>query len=205
MASSYRSQNVETCFMLAHLNCQEIAMRAVLIIALGLLALPVSARIYKHTDAEGNTTYSDQPAAGAASAPIELPPLNSFTPPSPATSPLPTGKPAQHQPQAIYTALQAANLVDQQAIRANDGNLIVEVQIQPRLQPEHSLRLLLDGQPYGQPGNVPTLQLVNLDRGEHSLAIQVLEGQTVLQQSPTIRLTVLRAHRGPTQRTSTLH
>ncbi|MNP87495.1 hypothetical protein D3C76_1884300 [compost metagenome] len=57
------------------------------------------------------------------------------------------------------------------------------------------MQLLLDGQPYGQPSNVPILQLVNIDRGLHSLAVQVINGETVVQQSPTITLTVQRVHK----------
>ncbi len=204
MTNSDHQRNTETCFMLAYLSCQGIAMRTMLTIVMGLLALPVNAEIYKHTDAEGNTSYTDQPAAGAVSEPIKLPPLNSITLPPPAPAPSPADNPVETQAKTPY-ALQAGNLVDQQAIRANDGNLIVEVLIQPRLQPEHRLQLLLDGQPYGQPSNLAALQLVNLDRGEHSLAIQVLEGQALVQQSPAIRFTVLRAHRGPAQRTSLQH
>jgi hypothetical protein len=42
---------------------------------------------------------------------------------------------------------------------------------------------------------VPILQLVNIDRGEHSLAVQVINGESVLQQSPTVTLTVQRVHK----------
>jgi hypothetical protein len=66
--------------------------------------------------------------------------------------------------------------------------------IKPRLQGTHLLRLLLDDQPYGQPSNVPILQLVNVDRGEHRLAVQVISGENVIQQSPTVTLTVQRVH-----------
>lgn len=174
-------------------------MRSILIVLLGLLALPAAAQVYKYTDADGNTTYSDQPAAGAPNEPLELPPLNSVAPHPPASAQQPASKPMPPGARTFYTTLSVANMVDQQSIRANDGNLIVEVQIRPRLQPEHRLQLLLDGQPYGQPGNIPSLQLVNLDRGEHNLAIQVLSEQTVVQESQPIAITVLRVHRRPTQ------
>ncbi|WP_166358217.1 DUF4124 domain-containing protein [Pseudomonas akapageensis] len=174
-------------------------MRSVLIVVLGLLALPAAAQVYKYTDANGNTTYSDQPAAGASNEPIELPPLNSVAPPPLVSAQQPTSKPIPPKAKTFYTVLRVGNMVDQQAIRANDGNLIVEVLVRPRLQPEHRLQLLLDGQAYGQPSNVPSLQLVNLDRGEHNLAIQVLSDQTVVQQSQPIAFTVLRTHLRPTQ------
>ena len=80
-------------------------------------------------------------------------------------------------------------------LRANNGTFTVTVLIKPRLQGPHLLRLLLDGQPYGQPGNVPILQLVNIDRGEHRLAVQVIDGENVVQQSPAVTFTVQRVHK----------
>jgi hypothetical protein len=35
---------------------------------------------------------------------------------------------------------------------------------------------------------------VNIDRGEHSLAVQVIDGQNIVQQSPTVTFTVQRVH-----------
>jgi len=37
---------------------------------------------------------------------------------------------------------------------------------------------------------------VELDRGEHSLSVQVLENQRSIQQSETVNLTVQRVHVG---------
>ena len=42
-----------------------------------LIALPAAAQIYKYTDADGNTAYSNQPPDGVKAQPVELPPLNS--------------------------------------------------------------------------------------------------------------------------------
>ena len=69
--------------------------------------------------------------------------------------------------------------------------------IDPRLRMDHRLRRLLDDQPYGQPSNVPRLQVVNLDRGDHSLAVQVLYNDKVVQQSPTVTFTLQRFHLPP--------
>ena len=45
-----------------------------------LIALPAAAQIYKYTDANGNTAYSNQPPDGVKAQPVELPPLNSVEP-----------------------------------------------------------------------------------------------------------------------------
>jgi hypothetical protein len=45
------------------------------------------------------------------------------------------------------------------------------------------------------PATVPILQLVNIDRGQHRLAVQVIDGDTVIQQSPTVTFTLQRMHK----------
>ncbi len=156
-----------------------------------LIALPVTAQIYRYTDASGNTAYSNQPPDGVKSQTVELPPLNSVE----RQPPIAPEQPARQADQnAVYSVLELTGLPSDEALRANNGTFTVGVQVQPRLQGSHRFRLLLDGQPYGQPSNVPRLQLVNIDRGEHNLAVQVLAGENVVQQSPTVTFTVQRVH-----------
>lgn len=159
-----------------------------------LIALPAVAQIYKYTDANGATAYSNQPPDGVSAQPVHLPPLNSIER-QPSGEPAPAAEAVRHeQPLNAYEVLELAGLHVNGALRANNGTFTVTVLIKPRLQAPHLLRLLLDGQPYGEPGNVPTLQLVNIDRGEHRLAVQVIDGANVVQQSPTATLTVQRVH-----------
>lgn len=162
-------------------------------------ALPVSAQIYKYTDANGNTAYSSQPPDGMAAQTVELPRLNSVETQRPGTSaparpaaPQPTGA---QQAATPYTALELTDIPSDEALRANNGTFTVGVKIEPRLQRQHRLRLVLDGAPYGQSSNVPRLQLVNVDRGDHTLSVQALEGEKVVQQSPTVSFTVQRVHK----------
>ncbi|WP_236188709.1 DUF4124 domain-containing protein [Pseudomonas pharyngis] len=158
-----------------------------------LIALPAAAQIYKYTDASGNTVYSDHAPDGVQAQPVELPPLNSVQPqaPSPPSSDTPSPAPGRN----AYEVLELTGLPTEEALRANNGTFTVSVLIKPRLQPPHQLRLLLDDAPYGQPSNVPILQLVNVDRGEHRLAVQVINGETIIQQSPAVVFTVQRVHR----------
>jgi hypothetical protein len=158
-----------------------------------LIALPAAAQIYKYTDASGNTAYSNQPPDGVKAQPVELPPLNSIerqAPPAPAAEPS-----NREQPRDAYEVLELTGLPTDEALRANNGTFTVSVMIKPRLQAPHLLRLLLDDQPYGQSSNVSILQLVNIDRGEHRLAVQVIDGENVVQQSPTVTFTVQRVHK----------
>lgn len=158
-----------------------------------LIALPAAAQIYKYTDANGNTAYSNQPPDGVQAQPVELPPLNRVEPQAPSAPQIPTAEQPQ-PPRNAYEILELAGLPTDEALRANNGTFTVNVLLKPRLQPPHQLRLLLDDQPYGQPSNVPVLQLINIDRGEHRLAVQVIDGQSVVQQSPPAVFTVQRVH-----------
>jgi len=171
-------------------------MRRSLVCLLLLVALPAAAQIYKYTDANGNTAYTNQPPEGTKAQVVDLPPLPSINTvkPAPATPAAPAMTPMPSQTQ--YTELALTDLPDDEALRANNGSFTVGVKIRPKLDPGFMFQLLVDGKPYGQPTNVPRLQVINIDRGEHSLAVQVLDSQRVVQQSPTVTVTVQRVHVG---------
>jgi hypothetical protein len=165
-------------------------MRPLLVCLLLALALPASAQIYKYTDANGNTVFTNQPPDGTPAESVELPPTNTVEMQTPS---LPPATPSSEQKsKALYSVLRLTGIPDDAAMRANNGTFSVGVDIQPRLQAGHQLRLILDGQPYGQASNVPRLQLTNIDRGEHSLAVAVVAGDTIIQQSMTETFTVQR-------------
>ncbi|MEN5314623.1 DUF4124 domain-containing protein [Pseudomonas koreensis] len=159
-----------------------------------LIALPAAAQIYKYTDANGNTVYSDHSPDGIKAQPVELPPLNRVEPQAP-SAPAPTSTDNRPPASNAYEILELTGLPSEEALRANNGTFTVNVLIKPRLQAPHQLRLVLDDEPYGQPSNVPILQLVNVDRGEHRLAVQVIDGQAIIQQSPSVVFTVQRVHK----------
>ncbi|WP_341304373.1 DUF4124 domain-containing protein [Pseudomonas sp. TMP25] len=167
-------------------------MRSLLICVLLSMALPAAAQIYTYTDANGNTVFTDQPPEGQVTENVELPATNSVSMPVPSQ---PAAASAATTEQAApYSMLQLTDIPSDEALRANNGTFSVGVAIEPRLASNHRLRLLLDGKPYGQPSNVPRLQVSNADRGEHSLAVEVLSGESSLQQSATVNFTVQRVN-----------
>ncbi|HSX87381.1 MAG TPA: DUF4124 domain-containing protein [Pseudomonas sp.] len=167
-------------------------MRLIFTCLLLSLALPAAAQIYKYTDANGNTVFTNQPPEGVETQNIELPPTNTVEMQVPAGAP----KDAPKAPDAgpAYKVLQLTDIPTDEALRSNNGTFSVGVLIEPRLAAGHRLRLLLDGQPHGQPSNVPRLQLTEVARGEHSLAVEVLSGDTAIQQSDTVTFTVQRVN-----------
>lgn len=165
-------------------------MRPLLACLLLALALPASAQIYKYTDSNGNTVFTNQPPDGITAESVKLAPTNTIERQTPST---PDNNQAGAPDTPPYASLSLTGIPDDEAMRANNGTFIVGVDIQPRLMPGHSLRLRLDGEPYGQPSNVPSLQVTNLDRGEHNLSVDVLQDNEVIQQSAGVSFSVQRS------------
>lgn len=157
-----------------------------------LSGLTQAAEIYRYTDEQGNTVFTDQPNPARKAQSVELSAPNQIAPPVQSldnsvssTQPLST--------QATYQ-LGFVNLPEGNAFRANDGNLTLQASLAPGLLYTHQLQLLVDGQPFGSPSQSTFFHLHNLDRGAHSLILQVVQGEQVIASSPVTTIYVLRAH-----------
>lgn len=143
------------------------------LLLLALLAGPASAGIYSYVDADGNRVFTDRPAGNAAEA-VELRPANRM-PAAPVTPREPP--PAKiNEARARYQAVRILTPAPDETIRNNAGELSVSGASEPALRPGHRYRLLLDGQPHGEPGLSPLFSLGNLDRGTHRIALLILDG-----------------------------
>lgn len=167
-------------------------MRKLVCSLLVLACLPAGAEIYKYTDERGNTVFTNQPPSGVSSQPIHLPPANTIQGADSLDAATPSSEPSSAT--APYQHLTLSNLPDDEAMRANNGSFSVEVRLMPPLQPSHQLQLLVDGQPHGNATHSLRLPAQNLDRGEHSLAVQVISGQDVIQQSDSVSVNVQRVN-----------
>ncbi|MBE7374353.1 DUF4124 domain-containing protein [Pseudomonas lopnurensis] len=167
-------------------------MRSALFGLLLILTAPAIAEIYKYTDERGNTVFTNQPPEGVQADAVELPPANTVnirTPEPP--PPLPGEQPSG---QAPYQTLIIAGIPDEEALRANNGSFVVSARLEPPLQRGHRLRFLLDGIPQAAASTDTSLQLNNVDRGEHRLQVEVLSGERVIQRSDPEHFTVQRVH-----------
>lgn len=149
--------------------------RWVLAAGLALLTLPGSAQVYTYIDAEGHRVFTDQPRPGNAKK-IQLPPSNRIAPPPVGTAPAPT---AEEPPKPLFHYEMLRLLIPEPdaTIRSTAGELIVTATSEPGLKKGHRYRLLLDGQPIGEPGPSPVFALSNIDRGTHHLAVEILDEQ----------------------------
>ena len=105
-------------------------MPRVLAFLLLALALPVSAQIYKYTDANGNAVFTNQPPSGVQSEEVKIQQPNTVkvAPSKPLDS---DSGSTDEQAQDAYERLELTNIPDEEALRANNGTFSVEVAIEP--------------------------------------------------------------------------
>ncbi|HBR96282.1 MAG TPA: hypothetical protein DD979_02745 [Gammaproteobacteria bacterium] len=155
-----------------------------LLLLAALFPMISSAEIYKTTDEDGRTVYTDiAPQKDATE--VDLPELNVVTTPkSTRTTASQTAKQTRKEntPQVHYSSVEILQPTDQQTLRSNEGTVVISVHLTPRLFAEKGDRLVikLDGQVVGD-GATNTVKLENVDRGTHQLSAAVInhEGRAV--------------------------
>lgn len=166
-------------------------MRSLLFCSLMLLALPTLAQVYTYIDAEGNRVFTDKPRSGNAER-VELAPSNSMPAIQMQTAPA-TAPQASPEPTQRYNLLRILVPQPDATIRDSAGNLIVSVNSDPGLFPQHSYRLLLDGVQIGEAGSSPVFPLENIDRGTHQLAVEIIDLQgRIIERTPSQPFHMLR-------------
>jgi hypothetical protein len=175
-----------------------------LILLLGLNLGPVgfghgqAATIYRTVDAEGQPVFSDTPPPPGR--PVEIIVVEEAA--SFDADPLPA--PASDWAGIDSTAAPAAPGYDavavqwpgnDEAVRENSGNITVVALVDPALRPGHSLVLLMDDRPVASSID-GRFALTEVDRGTHTLAVQVVDGAgAVLASSEPSVFHLLRVHR----------
>lgn len=157
------------------------------------LSLPAAAQIYSYTDANGNRVFTNEPPQGSNAQAVQLNPTNTISG-QPSSNANNNSTSSTNNISAPFSVLQLTGLPSDEAMRANNGTFSVGVDTLPELGGNQQLQLILDGQAYGSPSSNPPLQLNNIPRGEHTLAVQVLSGGQSIQQSSTIGFTVQRVN-----------
>ncbi|MGO4309019.1 DUF4124 domain-containing protein [Pseudomonas sp. KB_15] len=150
-------------------------MKAWLLIAC-FIALPASAEVFTYVDPQGNRVFTDQPKPGNAT---RVPLVKSNRMAANPTSAAPSSAEDSPEVKAPFHYDLVRILVPEPdaTIRSNAGEIIVSVTSEPGLQRGHRYRLLLDGQPTAEPGLSPVFPLSNIDRGSHTLSVEILDEQ----------------------------
>jgi hypothetical protein len=143
-----------------------------------------SAEMYKWEDADGNIHYTDQPPTEQAEK-LSLPPINSYTPPEQRVEEqdmaeiLPDEAPDLEN--IVYEKLTITSPKMNETIRNSDGTVPVAYTLTPggALKQGHQYQLMLDGRV--EKGATSTLS--NVDRGSHTIKVQIVNAAGVIQIS----------------------
>ena len=153
-------------------------------------SIPSAAQdIYVTQDAQGNPIYSDRPSGGDAE-PIDLRKSNTYDAQS-----IPEAQPSSRRRgdeanEAISYSVRITPPANEQAIRAPEGRVQVNVSVEPSLQPEHSLQLLRNGNPV--PGTGSSFSVQTYDRGANEFVARVMDGDRELARSEPVTVYLLR-------------
>lgn len=163
-----------------------------LITLVALLSTSIYAgQIYKTTDENGNTVFTDSPQEGQHSEQVKLKPLTTITQPPVEPLPKSTSKQPDEDQAFAYNSLRILTPEAGETIR-NTPVFEVVAGIDPNMLPRHSAVLLVDGQPFAKQQNNLTFVLSDIDRGTHTLEVQVLDADGKLQISHSIEIFIHR-------------
>lgn len=157
-------------------------MRALLFCLL-LLTQSAQAQVYTYIDAEGNRVFTDKPRSSQAER-VMLAPSNNVQLNQPLSNPLPAPQPVS-KPTVHYQMLRILLPEPDATLRDGSGGMIVTLTSEPGLLPEHSYRLLLNGEVQGQASRSPVFTLQHVDRGTHQLAAEIIDSAgLIVERTP---------------------
>ena len=151
-------------------------MHKISVILLLLVCTVVSAQVYKRTGPDGQVYFSDVPASDSEK--VDVTPAQTISMP-PMSENKGVQNPQDQEPAAVYSAFSIVSPTDGQEIRANDGNVSVQLSLQPGLKSAHSISLTINGEDgsTSSTGHGLNFGLTNLSRGRHTIEAAVVDAQ----------------------------
>ncbi|MCL1125181.1 DUF4124 domain-containing protein [Shewanella surugensis] len=146
-------------------------MRLFIIITMILVNSFSYATVYKWIDEEGQIHYTDKPINDAIAVEFEDNTKNHVSMPPPPS--IPNNSP--QKPKSIKYQLTITNPVEEETIRNNSGYFTVSTQLNPKAPAQSKLQLYLDNQALGKPQTSSIFTLKNINRGQHSIIIKLLD------------------------------
>ncbi len=161
-----------------------------------LLPGMASAVICKTVDADGVVGYTDVPA-GECPNKVELPDYSRYSPrPIERPANLSSGSNAPAAPENFtgYTAMVISQPETNGTVRNNEGKVPVAISLQPGLQPNHTVKIYLDGTAVSGAFDGLAIELSGVDRGTHTVRASVVNAAgTVLISSDSVVFTMRKA------------
>lgn len=159
-----------------------------------LTAGSLQAEVYRHVDAQGNVTFSDEPMDGGE--PVTVKPVTTITLPKPQDVQDPPAVAEEVEREgAGYNQVSILSPNDGEAFHSGSGNVQFRVSSTPALKPGHKYEVTLDGQPLGQ-GTSGALTVNNIDRGTHEATVHIVNEDGIrVKSGDSISFTVHRPSR----------
>ena len=162
-------------------------------------------QIYRTVDADGNVVFTDVPPADSTGEPagkeVTLPPSNTYQPQVAPAPPQPQSDESTASGAAeasYYDQLAIVDPANDQTIRSNNGDVVIQAEVDPPLKSDHRLLLTFDGAPTDIEAEDGVFQLNNVDRGTHTAAARIVDGNNeVVMESQPVTFTVQRYHLPP--------
>ncbi len=162
-------------------------MRVIGLISLLLIFGVGGAQIYRHVDSNGRITFSDIPSDGATA--VRLDNLQVIT--NPNYTPNETeegdvddnGQATDEETPQLFT-ITLTKPAEKATVRENNGNVEVAWKLSRALGKNESVIVLLDGKDMGIKIKSNGAKLTNVDRGTHTLQVEVIKmlGDTQLSE-----------------------
>jgi hypothetical protein len=174
-------------------------MRYGIALAISIFALSAvtADTIFSWKDAKGVVHYGDSPPESVKAKPVDLPELTIVKDYGKLYKPVLTAEERgitkkKEKKKSPYTKFSILAPKNNQAIRANDGDVTVMLTLKPKLLPEHKLSVFLDGKQMAE-GDLRMVNLTNLDRGKHKV-YAIIKGKKdkEISKSKEIVFTVIR-------------
>jgi hypothetical protein len=171
-------------------------MKRILLLLLIFACATASAQVFRRTGPDGQVYFSDQPGPDAEQ--VDVTPAQAISLPPVPEQPDTETSVQQDDAASSYTGFTIVSPTSEQAVRANDGNVTVQLSLQPELISGHIIVLKIDGED-GEAfntGNGMAVELSNLSRGQHTVEARVIDEKgSVLIQTGAVSFNVLRVAR----------
>lgn len=152
-------------------------MRFVILALLLMWTLPAAAtEMWRWVDENGVVHFSDRPRPGAER--VDMRPAQTFTAPEiPARPPAATESgPDGDQPATVrYNRLAVVSPANGENLWNIEGELNIQVDVDPALSANHGLLVYLDGQRVGTPRTDTSFTIGEVYRGEHTLRVAIVD------------------------------
>ena len=156
--------------------------------ALLIHPMAIGAEAFKCKGPKGETVFSDTPCGDGKTIELKEVPTVEVTPVQP-LAPLPASKKAT----AVRYEIAFSSPAPDAVLRDNQGSVSVAVNISPALGPDNLIQFIVDGQKQGPASRETSWQLSDLERGVHTVQVEVLNDKGSVVASAQSSFTLHKA------------